>query len=151
MTSLSKFSLALWIRLPKKVYWLVHFKVRLTNSFYCNSMQSRKNLSLLFAAPFPFSRGPMSQYIRRQSKALGKHKILSLWPWYYLDQKSEDTDWHLWAKWCNTTVWDPGDNLRKQQPSHDTTNLGAWATVPTLQRDLAHWSCRTEKAVKIKG
>lgn len=152
MTSLSNFSLApFWIRLSKKIYWFVHFKVKLTNSIYCNSMQNRKELSTFCSSiPFLFSQGPMSQCVWRQSKALGKRKILFLWLWYYLDQKIEDTDdicQQNGATQQSVTLV----IISKQQPSHETANLGAWATVPTLQRDPAHWPHRTDKAVKFKG
>lgn len=81
----------------------MHFKLKFMSSFYCSNTQSRK-LSLLQAAPFPFpSHKRQCLNLHEDNMKLWgnpvvlaeqhrKHKSLSLQPWYYLDQKSEDAD-----------------------------------------------------------
>lgn len=138
--------------------------------FYCTNTQGRKELSTSGSSiPLPFSRGPMSQMTWRQGETLGsptsiaehqgKQKSLSLWPWYYLEQKSDDADNYqererLSANWCHSTVCHPRENLpegssqtmRQHTLEEELQSQRSKEILPTAPAELGcrHSSLRTK-------
>lgn len=126
MTSLSNlFLVPFGIRLPEKIYWCVHFKLKLTGRFYCNNTWSRKELSLLQAAPFPFPShkgqylnlhedkmklwgNPLAQLNSRESiKAFSYGSDTTLSKRVRIQTTTRERTFI--SKWCDTTVSDPSE------------------------------------------